>query len=146
MPPLAKPAELPTWSQVWDSLPSMGIDEIRQHGLWFLQANRPDIALVLFKQGVARGDGWSALAIGAMYDPFESEAEGPGPGLKRITRPSADVAWCWYRLAQDRGEKRAGMRIARLEAHGIAGIQYIVSGPTPAPADCEQMMPDYGIP
>ncbi len=138
--PLAKPAELPTWSQVWDSLPSMDIDEIRQHGLWFLQANHPDMALVLFKQGVARGDGWSALAIGAMHDPFESGAE--GPGLQRTVKPNADVALCWYRLAQN----RAGVRIARLEAHEIFGPQDTVSDPTPAPADCEQIMPDSGTP
>ncbi len=145
--PLAEPpAELPTWSQVQDRLQSMDTDESRQHGLWFLQASQPDTALVLFEKAASKGDGWSALAIGAMYDPLVLEAEAFGPRPTWIRKPDANTAMCWYRLAQNLGAKQAGVRIEMLKARGTGDPQNKVSDPRPTPADCEQMTPHSGTP
>ena len=116
------------------------IEEMRQHGLWFLNAYQPDAALVLFRRAAAKGDAWSALAIGAMLDPIAYEAEAFGPGLSRVGRPSADAAMCWYRRARELGAPQADVRIQILGARGTHAGRSTESGPGPGPAsaDCER--------
>jgi hypothetical protein len=145
--PVVEPtAALRTWSRVRDSLRSMEPEEIRGHGLAFLRANEPATALSLFKQAAAKGDGWSALAIGGMHDPLVAETEAPAPALKRVGKPNVVAALCWYRRAQGLGEQRAGSRMEMLETLGMDAARKTLSEPTVAPADCARLMLETGIP
>jgi hypothetical protein len=121
-------------------------DEIRGYALAFLRANDPATALSLFKQAVRKGDGWSALAIGAMHDPLVPEAEAPAPALKGEGKPSVPAALCWYRRAQGLGEQRAVARIEMLETLGADAARNNLSEPGPAPADCPRLMFEADIP
>jgi hypothetical protein len=140
------PAELPSWIQVRGRLDTMDIGDIRQHGLWFLNAYQPDAALVLFRRAAEQGDAWSALAVGAMFDPVAYEAEAFGPGSPRTREPNAATAMCWYRLAQDLGAEQAGVRIRMLETRGAGTAGSGASGATPKSVDCERAKRESGVP
>ena len=141
-PPYAgkQPARLPTWDDVRDRLPNMMGEGIRQLGIWFLQAKHPDKALLLFKKAARLKDAWSALAIGALYDPLLFESAEFTPGLTPFSKPNPNLAYCWYQLAQALGERGAQVRMDNLHKRQVeppADRERLGSG-------CEQIMQQYG--
>lgn len=142
--PAEAPARLPAWDQLRKILPGLATEEVRQYGLWFLRAKEPDRALVLLKQAARRGDGWSALAIGALYDPALFESPDFEPQQTPFTKPNPDMATCWYQVAQTLGEKRATVRLDFLLARLSESRRDPGQAPGPASASCEQVLRQYG--
>lgn len=135
-----QPARLPAWDDVRDRLPNMMGDEVRQLGIWFLQARHPDKALLLFKKAARLNDAWSALAIGALYDPLLFEAAEFTPGQTPFSRPNPNLAYCWYQLALVMGEKGAQVRMDKLHKRQVdqaVDAERMGSG-------CDQIMQQYG--
>jgi len=58
-----------SWEQLRTGLAQMEAVEIRRHGVRFFQQGDPDRSFLLFKTAAKKGDGWSALVVGEMYDP-----------------------------------------------------------------------------
>jgi len=118
LPLVAAPARLPAWLKLRDTIEYMSAAKVRQHGIWFHQAKDADKALLLFKTAARKGDGWSALAIGAMYDPLLFEAKTFDPKQTAFSKPNLEMAQCWYQLAYNLGEKRGKPRLDALMASG----------------------------
>jgi formylglycine-generating enzyme required for sulfatase activity len=134
LPPGEPPQPLPDWNRIRDGLHSLDNEGLRRHGLWLLQAGRPDRAAALFERAAAQGDGWSALALGALHDPLVSEAQAFGPGASRTAEADAERAMHWYRRARALGEGQAAVRIRMLEARGTgADCGHLVSPRAGAP-------------
>jgi hypothetical protein len=133
---------IPTWTQLRDKLHDLSAEEIHRYALVFFDARDPDTALLLFREAARKGDGRSALAVGAMYDPklFESGTAGRTP----FSKANRELARCWYQVAWTLGEVRAWARVKGLAARDAE---------TPPPADpdlsvtppgCEQLLQQYG--
>ncbi|HEC15409.1 MAG TPA: hypothetical protein ENI99_02390 [Sedimenticola sp.] len=114
--PAAKVEPLP-WERLIESLADKEGAEIRQHGLRFFQAGDPDKAFLLFKQAARKGDGWSAMVIGEMYDPATFAIEHFDPSKTAFTKPNPRKALQWYDQALKNGEPQAESRRNRLIAH-----------------------------
>lgn len=138
------PSRLPNWGDIRDALPAMESDEIRYHGIRFLDAGDPDRALLLFKKAASKGDGWSALAIGAMYDPVLFEAGKPMQGRTPFSRSNIELSGCWYRVALSLGEKEGGQRLKRLVARLKEKQGRIETGLPWFGGGCEKIMRQFG--
>lgn len=103
-----------TWEQLIASLADKPGQEIRQHGVRFYQAGDPDKAFLLFKQAAKKGDGWSAMVIGEMYDPATFAAKDFDPKRTAFTKPNPRKALQWYDQAVDNGETQASERRDKL--------------------------------
>jgi formylglycine-generating enzyme required for sulfatase activity len=139
------PAPLPAWDQIRKALPNLTAAEIRRYGLDYLNAKQPDRTLVLFKQATRKGDGWSALAIGAMYDPTLFESPNFEPQQTPFSKPNPDMAACWYQLSQALGEQRATLRLDLLTARqrvSEGDPQKVTEATTTV--GCEQILLQYG--
>lgn len=144
-PPMPEPpSEMPPWGSVRSGLDQMLTIEIRHYGFWYLQAGDPDKALLLFKQATRQGDAWSALAVGAFYDPLLYEAPDFGPERAPFRRANPELAKCWYLVAESLGEPAAKGRMTTLmarQAEGMPGDQ--AQGDTIS-GRCELIMEQYG--
>ncbi len=58
-----------SWKELRTGVDQMDALEVRQQGLLLFQSGDPDHAFLLFKRAANKGDGWSARAVGLMYDP-----------------------------------------------------------------------------
>ncbi|MDH3376672.1 MAG: formylglycine-generating enzyme family protein, partial [Gammaproteobacteria bacterium] len=135
-------SKLPPWPELRDQLRDLRAKEIHRYALAFLRARDPDTALLLFREAARKGDGESALAVGAMYDPLLFESD---PGARTpFSKANRELARCWYQIAWTLGEVRAWARVKRLAA---------ADDPTPTPAEpdlsltppgCEQLAAQYG--
>jgi hypothetical protein len=122
-PPPASLADAPApevealdWEVLLERIDAMAPAEIRQHGVrWFRQGD-PDRAFLLFKTAAKKGDGWSALAIGEMYDPATFAAKDFGPEDTAFSKPNPRKALQWYEQAIARGEAQAWPLYDRLLA------------------------------
>jgi formylglycine-generating enzyme required for sulfatase activity len=128
------------WDELREGIDVMASDELQVHALRLLRARDPDRALLLFKRAAAGGDGWSALAIGAMYDPLLFEAEDFDAARTPFSKPNPDMARCWYQVARSLGEAQAEPRIALLDARrGRAG-----PGAERTGVSCDSIVEQYG--
>ena len=114
--PVAK-VEALTWDQLIESLADKEGVEIRQHGVRFFQTGDPDKAFLLFKQAAKKGDGWSSMVIGEMYDPATFSAENFDSQKTAFTKPNPRKALQWYDQALKNGEPQAEPRRNKLIAH-----------------------------
>jgi hypothetical protein len=96
-----------TWEQLLESLADKEGAEVRQHGIRFFQASDPDKAFLLFKKAAAKGDGWSAMVIGEMYDPATFAAKDFDQGRTAFSKPNPRKALQWYGQALQQGESKA---------------------------------------
>lgn len=87
------------------------------------QAGRPDLALLLYRHAVRRGDSQAAVAIGRMYDP-----EGFDPKTSAFAVPNAEQAASFYEQAAEAGDAEAQFRLGRL----------LLSGRTAGDSDAER--------
>ena len=140
LPQIAPPGRLPAWFRLRETVQYMDAAKVRQYGLWFLQAKDPDKALLLFKTAARKGDAWSALAIGAMYDPNLFKAKDFRPEQTAFSKANPDMAYCWYRVAESLGEKRAQLRLNALMAGG-EGADIRLSRVS---AGCLKVLKQYG--
>ncbi len=143
-PRVEPPARLPAWWKVRERLDYMSTEEIRQHALWFLQAQDPDKALLLFKQAARQGEAWSALAIGAMYDPRLFDAEDFEPRQSAFSKPNPGMARCWYQLSQELGEWRAKLHLSALAQYEERAAPETTTEQEAAITSCEQILEQYG--
>jgi hypothetical protein len=95
----------------WEELRS-GVDEmepldLRQHGVRLFQQGDPDKAFLMFKTAARKGDGWSALAVGEMYDPATFAAADFNSKRTAFSKPNPGKALEWYDRALAQGEARA---------------------------------------
>ncbi|VAX09150.1 hypothetical protein MNBD_GAMMA26-2312 [hydrothermal vent metagenome] len=139
LPLVAAPGRLPAWFKLRDTVEYMDAAKVRQHGIWFHQTADADKALLLFKIAARKGDGWSALAIGAMYDPLLFESQSFNSRQTAFSKANLEMAYCWYLVARDLGERRAKPRLDALVASG-KGID--ASGKISA--GCIKVMQKYG--
>ncbi|MDH3377661.1 MAG: hypothetical protein OEQ39_11980 [Gammaproteobacteria bacterium] len=95
------------WEELLAKIESMDGAEIREHGLRYFQAGDPDKAFLMFKTAAKRGDGWSALAVGEMYDPATFSAADFSPTRTAFNKPNPRKALQWYDQAIANGEDRA---------------------------------------
>ncbi|MFC1684895.1 SUMF1/EgtB/PvdO family nonheme iron enzyme [Pseudomonadota bacterium] len=138
------PRQMPSWEILRLELEQMDAAEIRRHALGYLKAEDSDRALLLFKQATRKGDGWSALAIGALYDPRLFEAKDFMPHHSPFSKANPELAMCWYKVAQSLGETSAAGRMKVLGARQIelkpgAEIQQTISS-----GRCELILEQYG--
>jgi hypothetical protein len=138
------PPQLPAWETVRDNLDQMVTTDIRHYGLWYLQAGDPDKALLLFKQATRQGDGWSALAIGAFYDPLLFEAPDFNPQHSPFSKANPELALCWYRVAESLDEPAAKGRMQVLGARAVEVVPGDEVQQTLATGRCELIMEQYG--
>ena len=138
---LKAPVKLPEWKEMLSRVGEMQADKTRNYGIWFLQANDPDKALLLFKSAVKGGDSWSALAIGAFYDPLLFKSRDPQTPPSPFSRANPEMALCWYRVAEKLGDDSAAVRINRV---------YEGQGDRPEsrlpPKGCEVILEQYASP
>lgn len=95
----------------WDELRT-GVDhldalETRQQGLLLFKSGDPDNAFLLFKRAANKGDGWSARAVGLMYDPATFAAEDFTPEKTAFSKPNPRKALQWYEKAIQQGDDDA---------------------------------------
>lgn len=109
--------EVLTWEQLLESLADKAALEVRQHGIRFFQDGDPDKAFLLFKQASKKGDGWSAMVIGEMYDPATFAAENFDSKKSAFSKPNSRKALQWYDLAIKDGEGQAESRRKQLIAY-----------------------------
>ena len=140
LPQTAPPGRLPAWFKLRDTVQYMDATMVRQYGLWFMQAKDPDKALLLFKTAARKGDGWSALAIGAMYDPNLFNAKDFRSEQTAFSKANADMAYCWYRVAENLGEKRAEIRLDKLKVSRKGGGVQL----SKISAGCIKVLKQYG--
>ena len=107
--------------------------EIRKHGVRIFQQGDPDKAFVLFKTAARKGDGWSALAVGEMYDPATFAATDFTASRTAFSKPNPGKALQWYELALANGETKAQeprerliTRLRRAAAEGDVAAQRIL--------------------
>ena len=86
-------------------------------------AGHPDLALLLYRHAVRRGEPKAALAIGRMYDP-----EGFDPARSPFATPDPDQAASFYEQAAGTGDAEAQLRLGRL----------LLSGRTSGDTDAER--------
>ncbi len=141
-PPAPAAAAAPElgWDELRSRLEAMSGAEIRAHAIRLLGAREPDRALLLLKRSARKGDGWSALAIGAMYDPRLFAAAGFDPARTPFSKPNPDLARCWYQLAHDLGDGRAMLRLGALDAREPQEEQ----SPAAPPSGCDSILEGYG--
>ncbi len=110
-------AQALSWEELLAQIETMEGAEIREHGLRYFQAGDPDKAFLMFKTAAKRGDGWSALAVGEMYDPATFNAADFTPRRTAFTKPNPRKALQWYDQAMANGEDRAAPLHDRLVAY-----------------------------
>ncbi len=110
----APEVEVLRWDELRAGLGQMEVARIRQHGVRFYQSGDPDKAFLLFKTAAKRGDGWSALAVGEMYDPATFSAEDFKPSMTAFSKPNPGKALQWYQRAIDHGQLQAQLRYDKL--------------------------------
>ncbi|MDH3712979.1 MAG: hypothetical protein OET44_03920 [Gammaproteobacteria bacterium] len=106
-----------SWEELLAQIGTMDGADIREHGLRYFQAGDPDKAFLMFKTAAKKGDGWSALAVGEMYDPATFSAADFTPARTAFTKPNPRKALQWYDQAIANGEDRAEPLHDRLVAH-----------------------------
>jgi TPR repeat protein len=106
-----------SWDELRAGIDGMGPGEIRAHGVRLFQEGDPDKAFVLFKTAAKRGDGWSALALGEMYDPATFAAADFTSKRTAFSKPNPRKALQWYEQALANGEAQAEAPRDRLIAH-----------------------------
>ncbi|MDH3712975.1 MAG: formylglycine-generating enzyme family protein [Gammaproteobacteria bacterium] len=133
--------DLPTWPQLRDKLHDLRAAEIHRYALAFVDARDPDTALLLFREAARKGDGRSALAVGAMYDPllFESDTRGRTP----FSKANRELARCWYQVAWTLGEVRAWARVKGLAARDAETSASADPNLSVTPPGCEQLLLQY---
>ena len=114
-PPSLTQAPIPevkalTWDELLESLVDKEGAEIRQHGVRFFQQGDPDKAFLLFKQASKKGDGWSSMVIGEMYDPATFAAEDFNAKRTAFSKANPRKALQWYDQAISQGERQAEER------------------------------------
>lgn len=134
--------ELPSWPQLREKLDELAAMEIHGYALAFLAAQDPDTALLLFREAARKGDGRSALAVGAMYDPllFESDTQASTP----FSKANRELARCWYQVAWTLGEVRAWARVKGLAVHDTQAASAAEPDFDVTPPGCQQLMEQYG--
>ena len=105
------------WDTLRTSLEQMDAFEIRQHGVRIFQQGNPDNAFLLFKAAAKKGDGWSAIAVGEMYDPATFSAADFDEKKTAFSKPNPRKALEWYDRALAQGEAQAQARRDTLIAH-----------------------------
>lgn len=143
-PPPVSLNRLPPWQQLRIGVEEMDAVEIRRYALGYLQAKDPDKALLLFKQAVRNGDGWSALAVGAFYDPLLFEAEDYAPHRSPFSTPRPELAMCWYQVARSLGEEDAEGRIQALGQRQVEAVPGTEIKQTSTNGRCDIIMDQYG--
>ena len=106
-----------SWEELLARIETKDAAEIREHGLRYFQTGDPDRAFLMFKTAAKRGDGWSALAVGEMYDPATFNAADFNPARTAFTKPNPRKALQWYDQAIANGENRAEPLHERLVVH-----------------------------
>lgn len=96
-----------SWNELRTGVEQMKPAEIRDHGVRLFQEGDPDKAFLMFKTAAKRGDGWSALAVGEMYDPATFAAADFSPKRTAFSKPNPYKALQWYKQAMANGETRA---------------------------------------
>jgi hypothetical protein len=97
-----------SWDELRTEVDQMDALEIRQQGLLLFKSGDPDHAFLLFKQAANKGDGWSARAVGLMYDPSTFDAEDFTPEKTAFSKPNPRKALQWYDKAIEQGDEAAG--------------------------------------
>lgn len=105
------------WDELRTSVDEMDSLELRQHGIRLFQQGDPDKAFLLFKTAARKGDGWSALAVGEMYDPATFSAADFNDKKTAFSKPNPRKALQWYDTALAQGEARARTLREQLIAH-----------------------------
>ena len=105
------------WDMLRANVDQMNALEIRQHGIRIFQQGDPDKAFLLFKSAAKKGDGWSALAVGEMYDPATFSAADFDAKRTAFTEPNPRKALEWYDKALAQGEAQAQPLRDQLVAH-----------------------------
>lgn len=124
-PPLpATPSDAPapdvearSWEELRTGVDQMEAFEIRQQGILLFQSGDPDQAFLLFKSAANKGDGWSARAVGLMYDPATFAAEDFASEKSAFSKPNPRKALQWYEKAIEQGDGDAQPLRDRLVAH-----------------------------
>ena len=124
-PPLpATPSDAPvpdvealSWEELRTGVSQMEALEIRRQGLLAFQSGDPDQAFLLFKSAANKGDGWSARAVGLMYDPATFAAEDFEPEKTAFSKPNPRKALQWYGQAIEQGDEDARPLRDRLVAY-----------------------------
>lgn len=96
-----------SWHELKASAEFLEARELREHGVRIFQEGDPDRAFLLFKTAAKKGDGWSALAAGEMYDPATFAAVDFTPSKTAFSKPNPGKALSWYDQALKYGEERA---------------------------------------
>jgi hypothetical protein len=143
-PPAIAVSRLPPWQQLSTRAEGMNAIELRRYALGYLDNQDPDTALLLFKQAVRKGDSWSALAIGAFYDPLLFEAGDYMPHHSPFSTPRPELAMCWYQVAQSLGEKGAEGRMNSLGARRVETTPGAEIQQTLSSGRCDIIMEQYG--
>ena len=113
----APKVEALSWEELRASIDQMEPVQIRQHGVRIFQQGDPDKAFVLFKTAARKGDGWSALAVGEMYDPATFAAKEFTVQRTAFSKPNPAKALQWYERALANGETQAQEPYDRLITH-----------------------------
>jgi len=106
-----------SWEELRTGVAQMEMLEIRQQALLLLQSSDPDKAFLLFKKAAEKGDGWSARAVGLMYDPATFAAEDFSPENTAFSKPNPRKALQWYAKASEQGDADARLLRDRLIAY-----------------------------
>ena len=113
----APDVEALSWEELRSGVEAMDRLEIRQQAVLLFQSGDPDQAFLMFKQAASKGDGWSARAVGLMYDPATFAAEDFAPEHTAFSKPNPRKALQWYDKAIEQGDADARPLRERLIAH-----------------------------
>jgi TPR repeat protein len=106
-----------SWEELRTEVDQMERLEVRQQGVLLFQSGDPDQAFLMFKKAANKGDGWSARAIGLMYDPATFAAGDFAPEKTAFSKPNPRKALQWYDKAIEQGDTDAQRLRERLLAH-----------------------------
>jgi hypothetical protein len=99
--------EVLNWDRLRTGIEQMGALEIREQGLLAFHRGDPDHAFLLFKNAAGKGDGWSARAVGLMYDPATFAAEDFTATKTAFSKPNPRKALQWYGKAIALGDEES---------------------------------------
>ncbi len=106
-----------SWKELRTGVDQMDALEVRQQGLLLFHSGDPDRAFLLFKSAANKGDGWSARAVGLMYDPATFAAGDFAPEKTAFSKPNPRKALQWYEKAIEQGDGDARPLRDRLVEH-----------------------------